>query len=133
MAKEVTVHSWCDIHLAESEGVTRINARTIPVQIEGHSVEIDLCDEHELELVKPLLDVMLAHGAKVGQTTAPKRAPGEHLPKEQCLRCGAEFAIGASLRNHYIVQHGETEADAKGEATMWCPECSQGYSSVQGI
>lgn len=141
MATEIIVFRWCDVHLAESEGVEKVPGEAYVVTIGGADIdgkprEIDLCEQHRLDLMKPLLDVLVTHGGKpeaLPHATGPKRPKPEQT--HACTLCASRSATAGTLRNHYITEHGQTMADALGTATRWCgvKGCGQGYEGIQGI
>jgi hypothetical protein len=106
------------------------------VQIDGQPqpLQIDLCEVCDKGLVAELEQVLALRGY-VPNEAQPRRRQRRagHLPKATCLLCTAQFAVGSSLRSHYVAVHQQTEADAKGTARLWCPECKMGYETVQGI
>jgi len=62
MAKEVTIHNWCDVCMRED---VRTEATTTPELVVGATKArtLDLCEVHRKELLDPLLNLLKEDGA----------------------------------------------------------------------
>ena len=110
-----TIAILCDRHLGRDE---RVEGREVPVW--GGRI-LALCQECEVELYKPLADVVEEFGVREdsGTTRRPykRRAPratpetttatGE-APGIVCAICGHPYATESGLRQHVPKVHGET-------------------------
>lgn len=136
MAREIVV--LCDPCLAED---VRSTGRTIEIAIEGKSRSVELCETHEAEIVKPLLDVLGRFGSRItvaprssrsaAASPVPVSAEGQRLGKPPagprqlvCIACGADYASSSGLALHMTAKHGAPERGA----LSWahgdrCPLC----------
>ena len=142
MAREII--AWCDVHLGESEGAERIAGRpvTISLGMSTSPVQVDLCEAHEIELVKPLRDVLTEYGIRADDVpvVSPRRTRqkgGDWVGEFKCNveGCGTVTRSLGTLRSHSIAVHKQSLADLTGTAAYVCPapDCGLGYESVQGV
>lgn len=144
MAREIV--AWCDLHLADSEGLERVKGHAITFSISGGTpIQLDLCPDHETILVKPLRDALHEHGIRADQVPdVPRRSRRDVTDVRPviCPRCGREMQRVSSLRSHAISVHGQTIAQLEGKSNYLCPaqrigaedeECGLGYQTPQGL
>jgi hypothetical protein len=130
MARTITV--LCDRHLGDGE---RVEGREVPVW--GERV-LALCEECEVELYKPLADLVDEFGIR--QDGKPTRGPyKKHKTVERvertdlgalvCVLCGEEHGPQMqALRDHTRRAHGRTLSEVYGSV---CPVC--GADGIQRL
>jgi hypothetical protein len=92
MAQEIV--RLCDPCLADDE---RVNASAVTVALNGKPLLLDLCEDHEALLIKPLRDVLAAFGQTVtAPTGAPKRAYTKRTPPSAAEPAGPAPAMPAT-------------------------------------
>jgi hypothetical protein len=125
MARTITV--LCDRHLGDGE---RVEGREVPVW--GDRV-LALCEECEVELYKPLADLVDEFGIRQdGKATRPYKKrktaeePGETSEEPGalvCVLCGEDHGPRMQrLRDHTRRAHGRSLAELYGDA---CPVCGK--------
>lgn len=126
MAREVTIKSWCDICLRESD--QRVDAVwTQPIALGGPAKNLDLCAGHAEDLLAPLERALHSYGVEVGakppihQRSRPGK--GEH----PCPACGKEYTYRNSLTSHTLRVHGKQLAELEGEVGLVPPAKAEGY------
>jgi len=87
MAEKIIRQTLCDLHLAQGEEVESV--KTIPVMLDGESVEIDLCLADAVRLQETLAPVL-----KVGRPAKPvrqrTRSPKAARSQSEQIRAWAE-------------------------------------------
>lgn len=131
MAKVIV--AWCDPHMELDE---QVPGESFQIALNGAKpVEIDLCKEHEEELIAPLRELLGDLGQPVSKS--PQASTSGGSPKAPCSQpgCGKELSR-EGMRKHMMTQHG-MERPAAGDAVRLvfgsvhgasvgireCPEC----------
>lgn len=145
MAREIVTNVLCDLCLAED---VRAEARSFEVGVDGKPRTIELCESHEVEVLKPMVDVLERFGHRLPSTAArPARAAAPALdpsaPRKgaepaggrdlACLACGSLYGTPSGLAGHMVGQHGMPKAAtltfAYGDR---CPLCGH-RGSARGL
>jgi hypothetical protein len=133
MAREIV--TLCDPCLAED---TRSTGRSIEIAVDGKSRSVELCESHEAELLKPLLDVLGRFGQRVVLTApAGSRTPRPAAPIDPdatrkgkppagprdltCLVCPATYGSASGLGLHYVAEHGAPKRATM--SSVYGPRC----------
>lgn len=154
MAREIV--TLCDPCLAED---VRSTGRTIEIGIEGKSRTVELCETHELQLLKPLADILGRFGQRVtltapaGSRTSvprPPRAAGPAAvdpgaprlgkpptgPRDlACIACEMTYSTPSGLAGHLVRIHGvSATATLSAAYGARCPLCGhEGSASGLGV
>ena len=144
MAVEIVTMTWCDPCLVEHDA--RTTARTFEIVLDGGKPRtIELCEAHELEILKPLRDLLARFGRRI---QAPPRAPrvsapavGEPAARSGragrapasgerplvCIACDATYAARGGYAAHLTSAHGAPKTATISAAYGGrCPLC--GYT-----
>lgn len=145
MAREMQVMAWCDVHLADDEHVPMVASHTAILD-GGKSRTLDLCEEHEAAMWKPLAGVVglgalteqvqpLPPPARVMAAGLPPRPGGSHARSSDgntrtCLLCEATLE-GRQVHNRHLVEaHGLPRPQALYGGL--CPLCAHEFATPQG-
>lgn len=157
MARELEVRVWCDLCLAQGWEPGYATHIGLAVSIGGVPArELDLCQRHHAELVRPLLRVLDRHGhdperPAVTRTGRPRR---DKHRADGPYRCQVAGCLAAPLKHRdtfwqhlkglhgmtldeYVELHGElvpmTDAElAELVVEAVCPLCGRSYSTERG-
>lgn len=155
MAQEIVRHVWCDVHMQEHE--QRVDARTITVSLDLRAPkQVDLCEEHYVEIVQPLMALIEDAGRpaeldsrmkdrvrKAEKRGNPVLFDVEDTEKPDLLYCpldGCTYSAKTrgSVRAHVETAHGSTlsaEETKNGISiegqplTHECPECDNRFTA----
>lgn len=121
MAKEII--SWCDVDMLDD---VKVPGRTVRVQIGlAQPVEVDLCEQHEKQLVEPLRELIEQHG----QPTAA-------VDDLTCPMCSKRYTKKESLAKHIRAKHTEAAVEepvATHVQRKQCPDCDASFDTPQGL
>lgn len=132
MVTRVRIERWCDVCQEEMPGEER------EVALDGRRpLYVDLCAEHEEQLLGPLREILSTHGSPTRTTQPvlgyrqPARAPSKSHP---CILCSSSFSGAGDLGRHYADVHGYARTGKHGTslATVYgkvCPLCGQEQGS----
>lgn len=156
MARQIVIHTWCDIHLADGENVE--GQETPPLSlVPGTPRILALCEVHQKELLEPLVAAL----AELGQPVEGQAAPAPSTRQERgyagrtdedrapCPICGKVSLNRRALSSHTRQQHhktlGQVEEEYRGQGQgqgqgqepltleYQCPQCEFRSSKPQGI
>lgn len=87
MSRALVIQSWCDV--CQRDDDAQVTGETFQGLLDGKPRELELCEAHWAQLVKPLADVMAELGRKPdGQ--APKTGPGRPRKSPPMVQAQAE-------------------------------------------
>lgn len=157
MAQEIVRHVWCDVHMQEHE--QRVEGRTVTISLDLRvPKQVDLCEEHYVEIVQPLMVLMEDAGRpaeldsrmKDRLRKAEKRGnpvlfdvEGSESSKPEVLYCpvsGCTYSAKTrgSIRAHVEATHNSTLSDEETRngisiegqpLTHECPECQTRFTA----
>ena len=83
--KEIRIHAWCDACLSEHGIDTRVEATHTHTMTlaDGKTRTIDLCEEHDEQLVAPLAKLLADVGISPGGTPPAGRSEGDETTATQ--------------------------------------------------
>lgn len=118
MAKEVTVHAWCDVHMSHDE---RVDGVEHTITVDQLSRTVDLCAKCATRLLDELVALLRERGAPVEPSVASRVG-------NQGQRLALRQAAGVGRRYGREPRSGEREA-----MCLWCPltyssSASSGYA-----
>lgn len=108
MAKEFVV--WCDVCLNEND--QRNTSQTTVVGLNGKTLGIDLCSEHQASLVAPLAAALTKYGEKQDDSVSASAGSPYRpaMPRKRgnfpCLLCEDTFSSNYTFVQHLAVVHG---------------------------
>lgn len=126
MAEQVITLIYCDPCRADGQ---ETEASPHRVLIDGHLTRIDLCADHDMDLLAPVRFVMEKHGVavKAGRSGQQQQARGPYAIKPKpdvapivCFWCDQTYTTTSGLARHLVTVHG-AEATSGGEGTGQVP------------
>lgn len=101
MARQITVRTLCDVHLAKGE---QVDGRELTVALDGAKPRVlALCEPCYADLWAPVLALVSEHGQPVPTDAAaqPTTAPGRRLPCPfpDCTKVGDSSTLSSHVRH----------------------------------
>lgn len=139
MAREITVHIWCDVCL-EDDKREEGQSYTLSIGV-GQAKNIELCGSHYAKLVEPIEFVLAAHGVPAEedhQDVGPTKRRGEPKGKGvwPCPTCGQVYSYNSSMKEHHRTIHGVSLAKTAPHhevGEFGCPECGKVENTRQRL
>ncbi len=104
MATEIVVTTWCDVHLYENNEYVAAESRHIPVP--GAVKTVDLCDEHDEQILGPVRKLYEDFGVKPDATPRASAKDGARCPV-----CGSSHTTNYGMRQHVRRRHPDKAAE----------------------
>jgi hypothetical protein len=123
----------CDLHYAEE---VEVPGKSVTFAIgAGKTHEVQLCDEHEKELIQPLRDLIKSHGKatsearpKASRATSAdgrKGTPPKGARNQPCPLCDLDYASDSGLIRHVSTEHGMEGTSLSDIFGNVCPLCNK--------
>lgn len=112
MAQEIRTLLWCDACMQQGVNTEATTMEPIAMGKSGYLV-LDLCKEHQEELVEPLRGLLLGEGRSLPEGVTPHG----HL----CTDCGKTLNSAQGLKLHRSRMHNQQDNSEE----FVCPECGK--------